>query len=225
MEGVITVVVMSDSHGKHRDVVIPECDILIHAGDISNFNRQEHYEDFFPWFSSRSARYKIFIGGNHDDMLESEERREFLKRFPELNHLDGNMVEVMGLKIWGSAVQPKAFDMAFCRDREQRERTWDNLPSGVDIVVSHCPPYGILDKNSVGKHVGCSVLGQALEQRPPLLSVFGHIHEAHGVTSKIFDGRQCVFANCSVVNRGRKVVNKPQIFKFVDGKVVLDGTI
>jgi len=76
----IIVTAISDSHGKHRDIQLEPCDILIHAGDITNFNDSNHYEDFFKWFNEKKAFHKFFIGGNHDDMLESEERWEFLKR-------------------------------------------------------------------------------------------------------------------------------------------------
>lgn len=208
----VIIVAMSDSHGNHEDVDIPECDILIHAGDISNFNRAEHYESFFPWFSSRPAKHKLFIGGNHDDILDSEAKQMLLNRFPELTYLEGKLVEINGLRIWGSAIQPRPFQMAFCREHQARVEAWKRMPKDVDIVVSHCPPYGVLDKNVGGQRVGCSVLRDALIAKPPILNLFGHIHEEYGITSKRLGDVDCVFANCSVVDRTRCVVNKPWVF-------------
>lgn len=219
-EGVI-IVAMSDSHGNHRDVTVPECDILIHAGDISNFNKREHYLDFLAWFSEQPAIHKVFIGGNHDDELDGGIGPSLLSQHPDLIYLEGEMVELMGLKVWGSAVQPRVFNMAFCRPRADLIRTWDQMPSGMDVVVSHCPPYGLLDKNLNGEHVGCDVLKSALSSKPPLLNVFGHIHEAHGVTSQMVGGERCVFANCSVVNRKREVANKPWMFQIANGQVLI----
>lgn len=221
MKNGVTVVVMSDSHGNHRDVVIPECDILIHAGDISNFNKSEHYDDFFPWFSSRPATHKVVIGGNHDYLLDSQARWVFLNQYPDIRFLDGDMVELNGLKIWGSGAQPRVFKMAFCRERNELKRVWSEVPTGMDIVVSHCPPLGVLDKNSVGESVGCDILRNALMDKPPLLNVFGHIHEAYGITSQVWSGKKCVFANCSVVDRSRTVVNEPWVFQFIDGEVLV----
>jgi Icc-related predicted phosphoesterase len=211
----VIIVAMSDSHGNHRDVHVPECDILIHAGDISNFNKSEHYDDFFPWFSSQPAKHKILIGGNHDDILDSQAKWVFLSRFPDIIYLDGDMVELGGLRIWGSPIQPRPFKMAFCREREERSLVWKRLPSDIDIVVSHCPPFGFLDKNVEGNSVGCDVLRDAIALKRPKLSLFGHIHEAYGITSN----GETVFANCSVVNRTRRVVNQPWVFKMVDGRI------
>ncbi len=212
---------MSDSHGGHRKVIVPECDILIHAGDITQFNDPFHYDDFFQWFSEQPAKHKLFIGGNHDDILDSQARSIFLNAFPDLIYLNESMVELMGLKIWGSAVQPHAFKrkMAFCRSRVEQMRSWDAMPAGMDIVVSHCPPQGILDQNVMGQQVGCEVLKDTLIKKTPLLNLFGHIHEAYGRTTELINERQCVFANCSVVNRSRTVVNKPWSFLLTDGQV------
>ena len=34
------IVVISDTQGKHRKIDIPQCDILIHLGDVCNFGSQ-----------------------------------------------------------------------------------------------------------------------------------------------------------------------------------------
>ena len=63
-----SIFVFSDTHGKHRDVIVPEeADIVICAGDAveDNFNGDE-YDDFIDWFSSLSANWKIFIPGYHE---------------------------------------------------------------------------------------------------------------------------------------------------------------
>ncbi|OJK02728.1 hypothetical protein ASPACDRAFT_57721 [Aspergillus aculeatus ATCC 16872] len=54
-------------------------------------------------------------------------------------------------------------------------------PEGIDIVITHGPPYGILDQ-VVPNHVsvGCEHLYRAVKRARPRLHVFGHIHEGYG---------------------------------------------
>lgn len=56
------------------------------------------------------------------------------------------------------------------------------IPSwpAVDIVLTHGPPYGILDETDKNEPVGCPFLLQALKRCRPRLHCFGHIHEGYG---------------------------------------------
>jgi len=47
--------------------------------------------------------------------------------------------------------------------------------------LTHGPPHQILDLTTTGLNVGCEALAARLPELRPLLHVFGHIHEAHGV--------------------------------------------
>ncbi|KAL4866884.1 hypothetical protein BDV12DRAFT_172216 [Aspergillus spectabilis] len=52
---------------------------------------------------------------------------------------------------------------------------------GVDILLTHGPPYGMLDQVvGTGESVGCEHLTRAVERARPALHVFGHIHEGYG---------------------------------------------
>jgi len=51
----------------------------------------------------------------------------------------------------------------------------------VDIMLTHGPPYGILDRVQYGNQsVGCENLWRACIRARPRLHVFGHIHEGYG---------------------------------------------
>ncbi len=50
----------------------------------------------------------------------------------------------------------------------------------VDIIMTHGPPYGILDRTKEWQNVGCEALLGALIRAKPKLHCFGHIHEAMG---------------------------------------------
>lgn len=60
------IVTISDTHGHHRELIIPNTDFLIHCGDACTDGNVEQLKDFFQWFSAQRARYKIFVAGNHD---------------------------------------------------------------------------------------------------------------------------------------------------------------
>jgi Icc-related predicted phosphoesterase len=58
-----------------------------------------------------------------------------------------------------------------------------HIPSDTEILLTHTPPYEVLDKTRRGKNAGCDVLAARLEQLHACrLHVFGHIHEAHGAS-------------------------------------------
>jgi uncharacterized protein len=48
------------------------------------------------------------------------------------------------------------------------------------ILISHNPPYGVVDKIFNGKHVGSKILQRAIKKYQPMLVLCGHIHEAEG---------------------------------------------
>ncbi|HEX4610676.1 MAG TPA: hypothetical protein VH092_20970 [Urbifossiella sp.] len=51
------IVCVSDTHGWHRDLVMPPGDLLIHAGDITRKGELETLEDFNDWLGSLNHLY------------------------------------------------------------------------------------------------------------------------------------------------------------------------
>ena len=60
-DNLIKVVMISDTHGKHRELdnILPDGDILIHAGDFSFDYNIEDAIDFNNWLGTLPHRYKI----------------------------------------------------------------------------------------------------------------------------------------------------------------------
>lgn len=56
----------------------------------------------------------------------------------------------------------------------------------VTVMITHGPPYGILDVTIHGENVGCYNLLNAVSRCRPLLHCFGHIHEAWGVDTRMW---------------------------------------
>lgn len=175
------IALISDTHGQHDGLALPDADLLIHAGDFSQRGRLPEVQDFMQWFGRQRHAHKVVIAGNHDFLADREPER-FASLIPDgVTYLNDSGVEIEGFKIWGSPIQPWFHDWAFNRQRgAEIKRHWDMIPDDTDILITHGPPYGILDKIETGGLVGCEELTQRVASIQPRLHVFGHIHEAHG---------------------------------------------
>ena len=181
----IKLVAVSDTHGKHRDLDIPEGDVFVHAGDLIWRGTVDDLIEFNEFLGSLQHRHKIVIAGNHDFCFE--ESREFAESFlTNAVYLQDEEVVLEGIKFYGSPWQPWFFDWAFNlqRGQELREK-WDLIPNDVDVLVTHGPPYGYCDETSRGDHVGCEELLAAVERID----------------------RECIFSDTFMKARGRTATN------------------
>src|SRR5690606_12635911 len=121
------IIALSDTHGKHRKIEIPDGDILIHAGDISSRGEKNEVVDFLDWFESQRHQHKIFIPGNHDFFFEVESLSEINSLIPEgVTYLNDSGVEIGGVRIWGSPITPWFNNWAFNRLRgEDIVKHWE----------------------------------------------------------------------------------------------------
>ena len=70
---------LSDTHGLHHRLDdMPEADVIVHSGDISNSGTEEEVLDFLNWFIELPYPHKIFVTGNHDLCLWEAEGIEDL---------------------------------------------------------------------------------------------------------------------------------------------------
>ena len=232
------IVCISDTHGFHLDMSypLPDGDVLIHAGDISNRGQEHNISSFVNWFQNiEGFDTKIFIAGNHDYCFESKpswlnnyineenlsqsdcvylEDSEVILNYPEFTR---------PLKIYGSPWQPRFLNWAFNEDRDKIHKYWDKIPNDTDVLITHGPPEGIrdyiIDKGIVvGK--GCASLRVRVEQVNPCLHVFGHLHLAYGAAVV----RDTMFVNASICQDNNFPVRKPIIIDIneVDGIFIAD---
>ena len=215
---------LSDTHTKHRQVnsFLPGGDILIHAGDFmsSGYNPSEA-ESFFSWFDSiENYETKILISGNHDRIMENDpswasgvltgyKTIEYLQDEELTLYFDGPNGDFPedNIHIWGTPWQPEFCNWAFNLPRggEEIKSKWNLIPNNTDILVTHGPPFGKLDRVNRGGNVGCEDLMIAVGRVKPKIHVFGHIHEGAGY---VFDGTTHFF-NASVLNDRYEFRNKP----------------
>ena len=63
----IRLVLISDTHELHRELDVPDGDILIHCGDISMMSRSlAAIEDFDDWLGGLPHKVKLLVPGNHE---------------------------------------------------------------------------------------------------------------------------------------------------------------
>ncbi|PRD46346.1 metallophosphatase domain-containing protein [Sphingobacterium haloxyli] len=201
------IIAISDTHGQHRSLKVSKGDIIIHTGDISKSGRSEEIIDFLDWFANLNFRYKIFIAGNHDFLFEKARKDVIEKMIPNgVTYLNDSGVEIEGVKIWGSPITPWFNDWAFNRDRgSEIKKHWDLIPDDTDILITHGPPFGILDETVYGKRTGCEELLLRVSQVKPQYHIFGHIHEDYGSSTK----GKTTFINASVLDDWYEMRNEP----------------
>lgn len=182
--------VISDTHTQ--EPLLPEgLDMLVHCGDVTQHGDLEELMRFIRWFGSLPIRHKIFIGGNHDWVLE-----DFIPPTPPgVHYLYREEIELEGLRIFGDPARPRPAWLLTAPPQKQTQRgiysafgimpdhrietRWASIPEGLDILITHVPPQGIGDL-SEGRHHGCPALLRAVERTHPRLHLFGHIHEGTG---------------------------------------------
>jgi Icc-related predicted phosphoesterase len=201
---------ISDTHGSHNPLQLPPGDTLLHTGDISKRGSEIEIQLFLEWFSRQDFEHKIFIAGNHDFFFEKESPEKIAAMIPEgVTYLNDSGITIDGINFWGSPVQPRFFDWAFNRDRgAEIDRHWQLIPPDVDVLLTHGPPHGILDRTADGFEAGCEMLRKRIAEVKPKLSVFGHIHESYGMC----EVEGTTFVNASVLNLQYQLVNEAVSF-------------
>jgi predicted phosphodiesterase len=219
------ITLISDTHTKHRNITpdLPGGDLLIHAGDFMNsgYNAYE-IEDFCKWFEAQDYDHLVFIAGNHDRLFEDrpEKAMEIVNSYKLIDYLQDDWIvvgdadphdpNVKTAKIYGSPWQPEFYNWAFNLPKAgtKLQEKWNQIPEDTDILVTHGPPFGHCDEAPFGGHVGCELLHERVDEFPPKIHVFGHIHAGYGY--KFYNGTH--FFNASVLNERYNYENKPFTF-------------
>lgn len=219
---------ISDTHTYHKLLKIPKgIDLVIHSGDCSNkrdpYTNEPEVRDFISWYKDLPIKYKIYVAGNHDTSIEK--RLVTKKDFKEngIIYLENEHVTIKGIKIFGSPHTPNFGDWAFMKDKVKLERMWRNIiDEDCDIVITHGPPRGALDKSydRNGNMESCgdkSLLNRVIEISPGL-SLFGHIHNCEDIVNTgvlKFSNSGVLFSNGSVVADGKfgKLTSEGNIIK------------
>lgn len=210
------VVAISDTHGLHEELELPPGDVLIHAGDYSRQGVLSEFEAFCAWFAAQPFRHRLLVAGNHDVILEADPAG-CLARLPAgITYLQDQAVTLDGVRFYGAPWTPEFCRWSFMRDRGAPLReVWDRIPAGVQVLITHGPPYGHGDvvpgfQGRPARAVGCLELLKAVQRVQPEWHVFGHIHEGYGVTRS--DELSTLFVNAALCGDDYASVRPPLVF-------------
>ncbi|MDR2917067.1 MAG: metallophosphatase domain-containing protein [Tannerella sp.] len=186
---------LSDTHCKHRSLQnLPSADLIIHSGDVSFAGSEEEIIDFMEWFSVLPYKYKIFIAGNHDDCLFGSN----IDGLPDnCFYLCNSGVTVEGLNFYGL---PLFMEDIMSGNYDEHLR---KIPPDTDVLITHQPPYCILD-SAANINYGDRGLLQAVLNIQPKYHLFGHIHDAYGIEKS----RKTVFVNAAILNEKYEISNE-----------------
>jgi Icc-related predicted phosphoesterase len=210
---------ISDTHNQLDQVVLPEADLLVIAGDLTMRGTEKEYIKFNEDLGRVKSKYKygaLVINGNHDFLSETD----FPKTQRLLTNVDHYLQDggttINGIKAYGSPATP--FFHAWAHNYHRGKdiaAVWTKIPNDVNLLVIHGPPYGILDEVPRGvfgsENVGCQDLLNRIQGLKELkVVVFGHIHcQAHPTPLEINGVKYINAAMCS--EAPYKVVNTPII--------------
>jgi Icc-related predicted phosphoesterase len=192
-------IVLSDTHGLHDTIKeLPEGDVLIHAGDFMNagYDPSEAIS-FNSWLGEQPFKHRVVCAGNHDRYFQNapEVARSLLT---SAVYLENTGITIDGVSLWGSPYTPEFLDWAFMYPRgASAKRYWNQIPYDLDVLITHGPPFGILDQTAPSRpHLGCKELLRAVEEKKPRIHVFGHIHGGAGT----FHNEATRFINAAYLN-------------------------
>jgi hypothetical protein len=113
----IRVVCLSDTHDKQPPAV-PDGDLLIHAGDLTDDGSAASIQRQLDWLAGLPHTHKVVIAGNHDSWFDPDARRQEDREsgvkvdFKGLHYLENSAVtlsfkEGRRLNVYGSPALPK----------------------------------------------------------------------------------------------------------------------
>ncbi|KAJ6784834.1 hypothetical protein PWT90_06814 [Aphanocladium album] len=214
----IRVVCIADTNC--RLPAVPDGDILIHAGDLTENGSSTEIQDKLKWLSALPHKHKIFVAGNHDVLLDDT----LLAKYPERRYNEtrtrhdlnwGNVFhrqnggvtigfpasrlglgddDALGsgsLTIFGSPWTPKYGVSAFQYHLSDC-RKWEEVFGSLQQrpIVVTHGP----PKHHLDKRdfhqAGYPYLAQDVRRLRPKLAVFGHIHASYGREEILFDTAQ-----------------------------------
>lgn len=210
----VTLLAISDIHvqfDRFPPKTLPDADLVLIAGDLTNdglhdsptlspiflawilrqgrkpeefLSSEREIDQARTWMTQMTERYPVlWIPGNHDIGLDNMTFADI----PNCTGILDKTVEYGGLSIHGVSQSPGDDYLVrrwayMTNDLEVERVAYQFDP--VDIVLSHCPPYGGLTDQSADalgdgwQHFGSRALSEYIERHAPRLVFCGHVHEA-----------------------------------------------
>ncbi|KAF2692033.1 hypothetical protein K458DRAFT_473629 [Lentithecium fluviatile CBS 122367] len=191
--------VHSDTRDAELAATLPQCDVLLHCGDLTEDGSPASLEKVGKAIGKAKAELKLVLaGGSGKDHLEaralislnedSEASKNGIIFLDEGTHTF-TLKSGSTFNIYASPYTPKYGSSAFQYPVGQNVGTEKSvIPNGVDVVMTHGPPKYILDTITNGRIAGCEHLRRAIACVQPRLHCFGHVHRGYGAQRIEYDG-------------------------------------
>lgn len=162
-----------------------DVDLVIGAGDFAR--KHEGLARTIAALQSIQTPTVLIPGNNETDA----DLRAACAAWPAATILHGDAIEVAGLTIFGfgCGVPPIGLDWSFDLTEDQARRRLARCPEGADVLLTHSPPHGHVDRISDGRSIGSEAVLEALEKTSPRLVVCGHVHDCWGQESRVGPSR------------------------------------
>lgn len=212
--------IISDTHNKLSKFTLPKADVLVHCGDWTLGGTFEEFRGFVKDLKAIRNNYKhvVVVPGNHDQIAETAPGVvvEMLKKTKVTALIDEKAI-IEGFNFFGSPWVPACGNWSFQFENDDHAAAhWQRIPANTDILVTHCPPHGVLDiansRWAVG-HTGCPELAKRVVALKPKLHAFGHIHEGYGMVSSA----ETDFINAASLKRDYVQQNEPVLIEVNNG--------
>lgn len=248
----IKIIAFSDPHGKlpviteEFDLMLIGGDVCPAHDHYNWYQRDWLSTTFVSWVKSlpfKDADSKVvFIGGNHDIYLEQEpnpNRGDYSSIYTDiLKPCGGRLVyleddeyvyekanedgKIESLKIYGTPWCKIFGNWAFMRSDEKLAQLYDNIPEGVDILLTHDAPaiqgHGKITMGRwAGEDAGSRVLAKAIKEKKPRYVFSGHIHSASHTLTKVYR-KNTYIRNVSILDEDYYPLFAPYIFE-IEGHV------
>ena len=205
----LKIIAISDTHRLHGRIKLPPGDVLIHAGDALSHGTADEWIDFTRWWNDLQYGFKIYVGGNHDWILEREPEWA-IDQLKNTHYLQDSGVTIEGKLFYGSPWQRPFCNWAFNREDNFRHGKFDKIPFNTYVLITHTPPEGYCDKLGHDR-IGDTHLAARTEITAPPIHICGHIHYGYGIELRDFKvvGSAGIVVNAAICNEGYKPVNAP----------------
>ena len=195
----VRIVHISDTHLHHDrfydNGLIPDGDILIHSGDFDFYThrRRLFYESDYnqqmarmnAFFERLPHKHKIFVAGNHETNLPWHTAEQIQADLPSAIYLQDNYVDLEGIRIYGSpwtGYRWFSFARSFTDYYSELYKKWDLIPNDVDVLVTHGPPYSVMDLQNIPAYVNWW-----MAEKPCELCDTTHVLQRHMGSTSLLD--------------------------------------
>lgn len=222
---------LSDLHGTLLPVedYFEPCELICICGDIVPLNIQGNHKKarkwlidaFKPWCESLPCNKVIFIAGNHDSVMHNEDfMHSVFPKDEKVTYLFHEMYTYNNgdkeYKIFGTPYCKLFGNWAFMDTDERLIKLYSDIPSGIDILLTHDQPFGygdiLLDNIywNTGDHIGNKPLTLAILEKKPAYQFNGHLHSCQHELIEIGNTKHY---NVSIKNEKYEPVYEPLIIE------------